>query len=183
MLQHRFIKGEVDMDLMEKLQKLSELSKRGIGGEKENAELLLKKLMKKYHITEEDLQLKIKNWYKFHVDSELESKLLFQTAYMVCGHKNETAYRKKTKRIYFLKLTAEQKIEIEYIFSIFKEDLSKELDSFYTAFIYKNNIFPEDVPRSENDNSDISEIFKIQGYMSNIKKSNVRKAIGLSENE
>lgn len=54
------------MDLMEKLQKLSELSKRGIGGEKENAELLLKKLMKKYHITEEDLQLKIKNWYKFH---------------------------------------------------------------------------------------------------------------------
>ena len=51
MLQHRFIKGEVDMDLMEKLQKLSELSKRGIGGEKENAEFLLKKLMKKYHIT------------------------------------------------------------------------------------------------------------------------------------
>lgn len=171
------------MDLVEKLQKLSELAKRGIGGEKENAEILLKKLMKKHHITEEDLQLKIKNWYKFHVDSELESKLLFQTAYMVCGHKDGTSYHKKSKRTYFLELTAEQKIEIEYIFSIFKEDLNRELESFYTAFIYKNDIFPEDVPKSNDNNSNMSEVFKIQGYMSNIKKSNVRKAIGLSENE
>lgn len=183
MLQHRFTKGEINMDIREKLQKLSELAKRGIGGEKENAELLLKKLMKKHHITEEELELKIKNWYSFHVDNDLESKLLFQTAYMVCGHKNGTNYRKKSKKTYFLELTAEQKIEIEYIFSIFKEDLNRELESFYTAFIYKNNIFPEDVPKSKDDSTSYAEALKISNYMTNIKKSNVRKAIGLSESE
>lgn len=166
------------MNLMEKLQKLSELAKRGIGGEKENAEILLKKLMKKHHITEEDLKLKVKNWYKFNVDSELESKLLIQTAYMVCGHNDDGNYRKKTKRTYFLELTAEQKIEIEYIFSIFKEDLKKELESFYKAFIYKNDIFPEDAPTSNDPNKNMEEVFKVQGYMSNI-----RKVISFSENE
>ena len=42
----------------ELLLKLKELAKRGINGEKENADKLLKKLMQKYNITEEELNAK-----------------------------------------------------------------------------------------------------------------------------
>ena len=44
------------MEKIEIIQKLKALSDRGVAGEKENATKLLKKLMKKYRITEEDLQ-------------------------------------------------------------------------------------------------------------------------------
>lgn len=39
----------------ELLKKIKALAERGYGGEKENAEKLLKKLMKEYNIKEEDL--------------------------------------------------------------------------------------------------------------------------------
>ena len=44
------------MEKMDVIKKLKALSDRGINGEKENATKLLNKLMKKYGITEEELE-------------------------------------------------------------------------------------------------------------------------------
>ena len=45
-----------NLEKTELLKKLKALSDRGVSGEKENATELLKKLMKKYGISEEEIQ-------------------------------------------------------------------------------------------------------------------------------
>lgn len=172
------------MEINDKLQKLLELSKRGVGGEKENATILLNKLMKKYHITEEELNTKKKEWYKFQVKNEWETKLLFQIIYALYGYNSDISYSRKSKKTYYIELTAEQKIETEYAFSIYKNDFYTEMESFLTAFIYKNDLFPEDAPTNKNPgNYDYDKAFRIQSYMSGIKRSNVKKAIGTEVNK
>jgi hypothetical protein len=65
------------------MNKLLELSKRGVGGEADNAKMLLEKLMAKYNLTYEDLEkneiktqeVSYKTWY--------EEKLIYQVMYMM----------------------------------------------------------------------------------------------------
>lgn len=52
---HTHLKETIDSDVIEKLCKLRELAKRGIGGEKVNAERMFYELLKKYNIQESEL--------------------------------------------------------------------------------------------------------------------------------
>lgn len=166
------------MELEERLKKLLNLSERGIGGEKEAATKILNNLMKKYNITEEQLKSKAVDWYKFRVHNDWEMKLLFQTVYKVLGYGSDAKYIKKSKITYLFELTLEESIEIEYIYSIYKQDLKKEFDLFYQAFISKNNIFPENAPKVSADESiDYKRAMKIQSFMSGIENSNIHKAL------
>ena len=42
-------------ELLKRLERVKALAERGVGGEKENAEALLKRLMEKYEISDEDI--------------------------------------------------------------------------------------------------------------------------------
>ena len=42
-------------ELLKRLERVKALAERGVGGEKENAEALLKRLMEKYDISDEDI--------------------------------------------------------------------------------------------------------------------------------
>ena len=43
-------------ELLKRLERVKALAERGVGGEKENAEALLKRLMAKYGISEDDIE-------------------------------------------------------------------------------------------------------------------------------
>lgn len=43
-------------ELLKRLERVKTLAERGIGGEKEHAEALLKRLMEKYDISDEDIE-------------------------------------------------------------------------------------------------------------------------------
>lgn len=164
--------------LEERLKKLLNLSEKGIDGEKEAATKILNNLMKKYNITEAQLKSKSVDWYKFRVHNDWELKLLFQTVYMVLGYGNDYRYIKKSKITYLFELTLEESIEVEYIYSIYKQDLKKEFDLFYQAFISKNNIFPANAPKASDDEPiDYKRAMKIQSFMSGIENSNIHKAL------
>lgn len=167
------------MELEERLKKLLNLSEKGIDGEKEAATKILNNLMKKYNITEEQLKSKSVDWYKFRVYNDWEMKLLFQTIYKVLGAEMyDYRYIKKSKVTYLFELTLEESIEIEYIYSIYKQDLKKEFDLFYQAFISKNNIFPENAPKASDDEPiDYKQVMKLQSFMSGIDSSNIHKAL------
>ena len=68
--------------LLEKLGKVKALADRGEGGEKESAERTLAALMKRYGITEEDLEdtKATIHWIRYKTD--WERRLLGQLAYM-----------------------------------------------------------------------------------------------------
>ena len=77
--------------LSDTMKKLLELSKRGIDGEKENAEKLLTKMMKKYHISKEDLEKEDIKEFKIVYKDSFDEKLCCQVYYKVTKN---LSYRK-----------------------------------------------------------------------------------------
>ncbi len=113
------------------------LSKCGVDGERSNATKLLNKLMKKYNISEEELNSNIQGWYKFIVRNDYEFRLLCQIVYKVIGYGINVKSYRKFKTIFMIYLTPNQKVETEYLFTIYKNDFKLELEKFYKAFIQK----------------------------------------------
>ena len=110
------------------LLKLKELSKKGINGEKENAAKLLEKLMKKYNISEEELNNEeIKDVY-INLKNEIEIRLASQILYAFFD--NRKLY-KLNKFKYYTELTSAQEIEFKYMFSIYLEDFKRQELVFY----------------------------------------------------
>jgi hypothetical protein len=79
----------------EKITKVYELVKRGIAGERQSAEKMLKKLLEKYNISEDELNsIDEKNYY-FKYASNLDEWLLIQLIEYFFKEKNYKLYRIK----------------------------------------------------------------------------------------
>lgn len=79
----------------EKLTKVYELVKRGVAGERQSAEKMLKKLLEKYNISEDELNsIDEKNYY-FKYASNLDEWLLIQLIEYFFKEKNYKLYRIK----------------------------------------------------------------------------------------
>lgn len=166
----------------ELLLKLQELAKRGINGEKENADKLLKKLMKKYNISEDEINNEEMNEVELELRNDIEVRLVSQILFSFFN--NAPLYRRLKKRVkYYTKLTKSQEIEFRYMFSVYLEDFRKQELIFYRAFINKNNIFPKEIldgkGRSLYDVSpeERAEILKSQMMMGGIEMTRIRKAL------
>ena len=72
-------------ELLKRLERVKALAERGVGGEKENAEALLKRLMEKYDISDEDIEDTSTRTYFIRYQTQWERKLLHQIAYMHLG--------------------------------------------------------------------------------------------------
>lgn len=117
-------------------------------GEKDNATKLLRKLMQKYAISEEDLkQEKIRTvWVVLKNDAE--RKICRQILYAYFDNANlYKRYRDRTK--YWTKLTPAQEIEFKYMLSVYLKSFYEEEEIFIRAFIQKNHIFPANGPTVE----------------------------------
>lgn len=161
------------------LLKLKELSKKGINGEKENAAKLLEKLMKKYNISEEELNNEeIKDVY-INLKNEIEIRLASQILYAFFD--NRKLY-KLNKFKYCTELTSAQEIEFKYMFSIYLEDFKRQELVFYRAFINKNDIFPksvtvETVEAKNFSSEEIKERALAEIMMDGLEITQVRKAL------
>lgn len=162
------------------LKKLKALADRGIGGEKENSEALLKKLMKKYNIDDEQLESTVRKKRHIKYEFSYEMKLMCQIIYsMIPGLPSYTPNDKR-KSYLIVDLSESEFIEFSYLYSIYKEDFYKELEYFYSAFLGKNSIFPKDTPKDMPKEKELTldEKMKLSMYASGIDRSNVRKSIG-----
>lgn len=132
------------MDKKEIIQKLKALSDRGVAGEKENATKLLHKLMKKYGISEEELQDEITKEVVITLRNTAEKRICHQILYAYFD--DMPLYKKIRNRTkYFVKMTAAQEIEFKYMLSVYIDNFYKEQDIFIDAYIQKNRIFPANV--------------------------------------
>lgn len=129
-------------DLMKKLKALAD---RGAGGERENAAAMLEKLMKKYGITESDLERERVQDYFFAYSQETERRLLMQLVYMVTGEAGcgcVGAYSGRSRKKVGATCTAAQRLEIEAYYAFYREAMKEELETFYSAFMAKNDLYP-----------------------------------------
>lgn len=73
------------MDKTALLKKIRALAEHGVGGEAENAEKLLARMMKKYGISEEELDEETRVRHDFTYHGGEEKKILKQVVYKVTG--------------------------------------------------------------------------------------------------
>ncbi|WP_302619459.1 hypothetical protein [uncultured Oscillibacter sp.] len=79
-----------------------------------------------------------------------------------------------------IECTAAERLEIEFSFEFYNAALEKELDRFYSAFLNKNRIFPENaidqIPDPEE--IDLEEAKRIYAMMAGMEEHRRRKALG-----
>ena len=180
--------------LLEKLEKVKALADRGERGEKLAAEATLAKLMKKYGISEAELEdAKIStHWIRYK--TEWERKLLFQLAYMYMGHGHAFGcvgkYTDRPRKKVGIECTPAQYIEIEADFAFYSAALEEEMALFYRAFLNKNNLYPPpelagDPVDDEDTDEDAArvEAMKVSAIMMGLDRHTRRKALGAAESE
>lgn len=168
-------------------KKIYELTKRGESGEKENAELQLRKLMEKYNFTIEDLEEDKKDWFcfKYEWDFYLSRKLLFQILYMVCPY----AYYEKGDKRYeiIVECTAMEKIEIDALYAFYLEKLKEDIELFYSAYIHTNILFSkiegEKKEQKEYTEEEMKKLEQISRMMLGMEKHTYYKQLERGEEE
>ena len=114
--------------------------------EKESAERTLAALMKRYGVTEEELEdtRATIHWIRYKTD--WERRLLGQLAYMHLGTGHSFGcvgrYTKRPRKEVGIECTPAQYIEIEADFAFYSEAMKEEMELFYSAFLQKNRLFP-----------------------------------------
>ena len=91
--------------IKEKITKVYELVKRGIAGEQQSAEKMLKKLLEKYNISEDELNSIDEKKYYFKYASNLDEWLLIQLI--------EYFFKEKKYKIYRIKDSGVKEIAIQ----------------------------------------------------------------------
>lgn len=136
------MKGEsTEQKNIELLKKLKALADRGAPGEKENAQRMLDRLIKKYGINERELDDEIVEPYCFKHKTREERQLILQ----VLAHTNIIdkrrvyEYRNERGKIW-VDCTKAESVQIGIEYDFFRAAWKEELDFFFTAFIQKHRI-------------------------------------------
>lgn len=164
----------------ELLQKIKALADRGIDGEQENAQVILTRLMKQYGISETELENEHREMTWFKYSEETERRLLNQIIYMVTGSGGygckgiHTGYKQKKLGA---DCTAAERLEIETNYSFFKIAMKKELETFYSAFANKNQLFPPDEKCPPETEEDRAKSLKARMMMEGMEKHTLHKAL------
>lgn len=172
--------------IKEKLRKLLELARQGVGGEKDNAQSILDKLLTKHGLTLDDLDPDVApvESCEFRFGDKWEYDLLIQVIYLVL--QTQTIFYREERRNskkFCIKATKARKLEIDLAYNLYREALKKEQQRLFVAFIHKNRIFG---PGADKDDTDVSskqsempkeDVAAIIAMMGAIKTTHVRKAL------
>jgi hypothetical protein len=133
---------------LSRLKKLKALAERGVGGEKENAQMLLERLCDKYQISPDQVESsdeKKLRWFRYRKGPALR-KLLAQCIFKTLGKDSKTFGHAHTRaREFAAECTAAEGIEIELDYDFYADALQKEMTRMLEMFIQKNSIFPPNV--------------------------------------
>jgi hypothetical protein len=133
-----------------RLQKILELARQGVGGEKDNAQSVLDKLLKNHGLSLEDLEREELEVCEFSYRDALEKDLLKQVLYSVLQVSSlsvrvESGNSKKMA----IKATKAQKLELELAYGLYRESFKKEQDRLFRAFIHKNKLYGPGLPEED----------------------------------
>jgi hypothetical protein len=123
------------------LNKIKALAERGADGEKENAQLILSRIMEELGITFEDIDNeKLKRFYFKKPKNMMLRKLFFQILSTVLS--SEITYSKLGRYDIALEMTPTDYIEVKAKLDFYLYHFNKDLELFFLAYIQKNDLFP-----------------------------------------
>ena len=181
--------------IIQRIMKVKALADRGTDGERAAAEKLLKELMEKYGITDEDIASEKVDFYMIHTGKEDMYRSLFsQIFHLRFGAKkklyNLMKVTKKDKKVLSdagfgdkdadlgFDCTKSEFVELKALFEIYKADFDKNLEIFQYAYFQKNDLLcarEEDSPEATEEELEIARQAEKMSY--GIKKKEVHKMI------
>ena len=170
-------------DQKERLKKLYALALRGIDGEKEQAQTILDKLLKKYAMTLDDLDDKAIQEYDLEYHGKEQDRILMQTVYKVTDEKdtfNHLRYNhsgRACRTRLRVRCTAAQKAEIEFLFSFYVRLWGKEKEALLQAFFQKHRIFGSLKEGEEGKELSSEELLKLELLMNGLSDEQPLKQI------
>lgn len=183
--------------IIERLLKIRALAEQGIGGERSAAELLLNSIMKQYNISPEDLDSDVVEYRLVYIgDEEIDFRLFSQIAHKLHKGPGEVKIadiRKASKanKVAWeraglgpknsnagIKCTKAEFIEVISTFEIYKEDIHRQEEAFYYAYLNKNELLLE--PSDDQPELTEDEIKKLKAAAimeAGIERKNIYKQI------
>ena len=177
------IQGKTIMNakLESKLKKLLALAERGMGGEKDNANRMLSKILTKNGLSVSDLlgEERCTCWLRYK--GKLEKRLLLQIVVSVTNDPEINVWENKKKRECIgPDLTSAEKVEVELLFRVYRKTLNEEIDVMFAAFVNKHGIFPKEKPDSSEKpvtRDDSEKNIRISLVMKGLQDVSVRKEL------
>lgn len=172
------------MDINSLAMKLKALADRGDEGERQLAQQKLDALMAKYNLTEDSILEDVVEFHEFRFYEPWEKRLLMQIGYKVLNSKSvyeQKGLNKHRLKLVIFKCTDRQALEIEYLFSFYRELFQKEFDFFFSVFIQKHRLFGELPEGEEPDELDSEEAYRMLKMASLMRDDSPLKALEVSE--
>lgn len=167
------------LETRKRLEKLYALAKRGVGGEKVNAEVKLEAALRKLGLSLQDLfDEQQRERRTFYLKDKWERRVLIQVIAKVVG--DVPFYRTvASSKHRYAELTDLEYAEVSLLFDIYKKALQEEIEHTFVAFIHRNDLFGERDPDEDEGDCSMSpeEIEKLCLRMSSMDRVKVRKQL------
>ena len=150
--------------IIERLKLLNKMKEGGEAGERANAAALMEEIMRKHGISESDLENDEETMFWVHVESPLHKKLFLQLLGLVNGERRmrvrylpELPEDVEKQMRYDLSHVIPEAARYNMVgwakssdfaetvarYNMYKDDFNKNLDQFYYAYLYKNDLLAE----------------------------------------
>jgi len=131
--------------ILKQLEAIKKLSEQGIDGEKDNAKILLKKLLKKYNLSENDITEQKEYEIDIGIRNNIFQELKTLISVKIIGLKNVKTYSSfrgnlKIKTIISFKTTKNIYNIILEMIDLYSSEYRKSLEIFNHAFIIKQDL-------------------------------------------
>lgn len=169
----------------ERLAKIVALAKQGIGGEKKNAEEIIQRLLAENKITVADIgesAEETKQLYTLKWEDENSKYILFMLVKKLIDDDLSNIkiymYHGNSKKVDMM-LAPSKYVELVYHYDLYCEEMKKELQAVFTAFIFKNKLYNESTGKRNPNAKEMpqEDIDRIVKHMKGIDPLNVRKAL------
>lgn len=178
-----------DPKLRQRLARIRALAERGVGGERLNAQRVLRALLNQHGLDERDLdQLAEREerslvWLPYR--GAFERSLIVQTAAMVLDRRKPPCFTARGKRgLLGVEATLGERVQIEYAYLLFRRAWRLSQDDLFVAFLHRSEIFSASAMRAAEDEPEGTEPLepaqatRIVGFMAAMDRVAVRRAIG-----
>jgi hypothetical protein len=169
--------------VIDRLVKLLELSRQGVGGEKDNAKRAFDRMLQKHGLRPEDLEMSVPQMQWFRCPRGQWGQKLLGQIFGSVGLGSSYYTRLDKPGFRGVNVTAAQRIEIEIKLSAYEPALKQALDLTYRAFVHSNQIFPNE-ERPEDflaPETDPAELRKLALAMMAIPRVPIHKALENSQ--
>jgi len=171
--------------LYERLRKIYALSKRGIDGEKLNAEILLKRIMEKHGITIDEITQDEKRVLIAYYYCKQSESILSQIMFMVNNDDRSVKINRKRKCL-ITEVSKYEEIRIlelfEWHWSQYKKERLKLIRDFNLAYLSKHNLF-SDSKDDESNEFDLDQLLRIEALANAMENISPTKALNKSNSK